>query len=280
MQAKPETGSVLAHWNLSQMEQEVAGTGAVSKKSTWDAYHRDKTQIQPNLKVYIDRFMNLLDEHRQPGPCRIFELGCGGSQFLKASARRGWTVGGIDYHQESIDKTRKSLAASAPTEPELYCDDIFAFDWKSIEESFDVICSFGFLEHFKDAEKIIKLANVALKPGGLVLSQIPNLHLLNAGLMKKYDPELWSQHVPYDKKEFDHIHEAAGLEILMAAEYRGKYDKHMLTPWAAIRNQMSSFRYNLLNYSMSAFGRPARVLLPAKGMKRFSPSVVGIYRKP
>lgn len=151
--------------------------------------------------------------------------------FLAHSALEGWRVHGIDYSEEGLEVLEKFLESRNPAYGKFHQADIFNFDWSSIQNTSDIMISFGFLEHFTDPGSILSAATTALKPGGLVISQIPNLYSFNAKLMKKYAPELWRQHVPHSTEDFDRFHARAGLEILEPAFFAGGYDEQMLIPW-------------------------------------------------
>lgn len=175
---------------------------------------------------------------------------------------------------------RDYLTAHGHEELKFYCDDVFDFQWNSISESVDLICSLGFLEHLRNPNGILRLASTALKPGGIVLSQIPNLFSVNAKLMRKYDPDSWSQHVPYDTDEFDALHIDAGFNVVVPAEYCGGYKEHMLIPWGKIKSRMNILAYKLLRYAMSFVVQPLANALPSKGQKSYCASIVGVYQKP
>ena len=199
---------------------------------------------------------------------------------MAQAAKRGWHVGGIDYYQDALNILESFLDATGRKHGIFINDDVFTFDWNSIRESVDLIASFGFLEHFKNPDQILLNASLALKPGGLVLSQIPNLFSFNAKLFKKYDRELWDQHVPYDPEQMDRMHTNAGLEIVEPASFRGGFDQYMLTPWEKIGERMPFIAYKGVRYFASYLVQPVMRLMPKTGKKSYCANFVGVYIKP
>ena len=260
------------------MIRENSNQSAVSTPETWAVYHRGRVITDADISNKFDIFMEDLWGRREKGD--IFELGCGASQFLAWAAVQGWRVNGIDYNQEGLDILKHFLDARNLEHGTLHLGDTFKYDWHSIENSIDIVVSFGFLEHFSDPKTIMANAKVALKPGGLVISQIPNLFSFNAKLMKKYAPKLWSQHVPHTPEDFDRFHIDAGLEVIQASDYCGGYDEQMLIPWGAIKQLMPLPLFKLLRYFSSFVSSPLLKLLPKKGGRLYNPNVIGVYRKP
>jgi SAM-dependent methyltransferase len=64
-------------------------------------------------------------------------------------------------------------------------DDIFSYLPK---ENYDLVCSFGFIEHFTDLEYVLRTHMKFLRPGGLLLITLPNFLGVNGFLQKVFDP--------------------------------------------------------------------------------------------
>lgn len=250
----------------------------VSDKETWDGYLSGLTISDESIASQEYWFRQDPIAAIEPGS--VFELGCAASSFLACAARRGWTVAGVDYVKSGLDVIEEYLDGEGIEHGPFYDADIFELDWGELAERFDLIASFGFLEHFTNADVIVASAAKALRPGGLMLAQIPNLFSVNAKLMERYDPELWSQHVPYDNGDIDDMHRSAGLELVMGARYDLGFDQYMLTPWPKIGEKLPLPAYKLMRYTVSYLVEPAVKLLPKRGHRSYCSSVVGIYRKP
>ncbi len=64
----------------------------------------------------------------------------------------------------------------------------------NIEKQFDLVMSFGFIEHFSDTEAILKKHFDFLKKGGSFLITLPNLKGLLGKITKKFDYDAFITH--------------------------------------------------------------------------------------
>lgn len=80
---------------------------------------------------------------------KVLELGCGGSAFLPYFAHQfGFDVSGIDYSESGCDLARQMCVANNIS-ARVVCADFFHAPAEMME-SFDVVASFGVVEHFSD----------------------------------------------------------------------------------------------------------------------------------
>jgi 2-polyprenyl-3-methyl-5-hydroxy-6-metoxy-1,4-benzoquinol methylase len=143
---------------------------------------------------------------------------------------------------------------------------------------FDLLVSFGFLEHFANPGAILSKWKTILKPSGLVISVIPNLFSINGVMLRKFDQELWRQHICYSPKDMDQFHREAGLIPVQQAQYIGSYDIHMLIPWDKIKVSMNNdFLFKITKITLSYGVGKILKLLPKSNMKTLNSFVVGVY---
>lgn len=64
--------------------------------------------------------------------------------------------------------------------------DIFSYE---PEELYDLVCSFGLIEHFSDLRRILSCHFKFMKPSGVLLMTLPNFIGVNGWLQKLFDPE-------------------------------------------------------------------------------------------
>jgi SAM-dependent methyltransferase len=83
-----------------------------------------------------------------------------------------------------------------------------------MSKAFDVVVSFGLLEHFKDTTACMAAFSEFLKPGGLLITNIPNLCGLNGLIQKMINRSIFDIHVPLDKKSLERVHQINGLRII------------------------------------------------------------------
>jgi 2-polyprenyl-3-methyl-5-hydroxy-6-metoxy-1,4-benzoquinol methylase len=250
---------------------------ALTKPEDWKDYYssREFEHIEDHAvrKSIIDGFLT-----GKTG--KVFELGCGGSPFLARAAFLGWEVGGIDFNSESLSLINNYLAAKGRDTSGLVNGDVFSFDISTLQGKYDLLFSFGFLEHFGDPCAILERWKKILKPGGMIVSVIPNLFSVNGRLLRKYDPEFWDQHYTYNTQDMDRFHTGAGLEPISKARFFGRYDIHMLIPWGKIAQAMNDMIvFKAVKYFVYyAVGYPLK-LVPA-GSRTISPVILGVYLVP
>jgi SAM-dependent methyltransferase len=70
-------------------------------------------------------------------------------------------------------------------------DDFFSFQ---SEKKFDIVFSYGFIEHFEDTKEVIKRHVSILSGGGKLLIVLPNLKGMSGWFLKLTDKELFDKH--------------------------------------------------------------------------------------
>lgn len=155
---------------------------------------------------------------------RVLEIGCGRSMWLPCLARvLRCQVAGIDIEPGAAELARANLAG-AGVEGEILCRDAFdAGANRDLLGKFDLIYSMGVMEHFDYAAERLAVLAGYLKPGGRILTTVPNLQGVNWLLQRYASLERLRMHVVYDAKRLADIHRRAGLGNL-AAGYVGFYD--------------------------------------------------------
>jgi SAM-dependent methyltransferase len=99
------------------------------------------------------------------------EIGCAPGRILADfCGRLGFTACGLDYAcepaviQQFLQKRNIKLGRIEKGD---------FFDWKPAEK-FDIVASFGFIEHFDDASFVVDRHFELVKPGGTVVVAMPN----------------------------------------------------------------------------------------------------------
>lgn len=105
-------------------------------------------------------------------PLDVLELGCApGTLSAAVMLDRPWTPFGIDYSPDA-DRYVETLRGLGMT-PTLWKGDLFE---TRLERTFDVVCSFGLIEHFRGGtlDSLLALHDDYLKPGGHLVIAVPN----------------------------------------------------------------------------------------------------------
>ncbi len=93
------------------------------------------------------------------------------------------------------------------------------------DKKYDIVCSFGFIEHFENTKDIINKHVELLKEGGNLLITLPNFRGINGWVQRKFD--------------------------------RGNYDVHFIECMDIDLLKKICLELNLKNISVDYFGKPA-----------------------
>lgn len=165
---------------------------------------------------YVNRrfhsfFVNLFDG-LETRSLRLLEVGCAKSVWLPYFANEfGFEVCGLDYSPVGCKMATKILEASR-VDAEVVCADFF-LPPQNMLESFDVIVSFGVVEHFEDTSACISAISALLKPGGMLITSIPNMVGWIGKIQKFVNKPVYDIHQLIDPIMLADSHRVAGLTV-------------------------------------------------------------------
>lgn len=185
-------------------------------KKYWDELWKSNNLARPvNIKgKYIDRklhifFKRVLQEYKGKS---ILEIGCANSMWLPYFAKEfNMKVTGIDYSLAGCEKAL-TILNNAGVEGEVIKADLFNPP-PDLLGQFDVVISFGVIEHFTETDKCIRACSLFLRDNGLMITEIPNMAGYMGYLQKNIDPMIYDIHVPLDKEALEIEHQKAGLKV-------------------------------------------------------------------
>lgn len=217
----------------------------LSEKAYWDRqWERRGVKFGLDFRNYSLRrfdgfFRSVLP--RTPG-LAFLEIGCAGSRWLRYFAEvLGYRVSGIDYSELGCEQAREILRQHGIT-GEVYCRDFFA-EAPDLEGRFDVVFSYGFVEHFDDPATVLTRAARFCRPGGHIVTIIPNLLGIPGLLQRWANRPVFDLHRPMDPQEMARIHEVAGF-VPTASVSLGSVASEVLAlperpwPWRALRKAL------------------------------------------
>ena len=145
----------------------------------------------------------------------LIEIGCGGSGYLPYFASEfNFNVAGVDYSVEGCILAEKNMKF-AGLKGMIYHGDLFSPP-QGLIETFDVAVSFGLVEHFTHPVECIAQISRFLKPGGLIITTVPNMEGL-AGLAQKFlARDVYNKHTLLSKLGLSSAHTRSGLKVLEA----------------------------------------------------------------
>lgn len=146
---------------------------------------------------------------------RLLEIGCAGSAWLPYFAREyGFQISGLDYSEHGCAQEREILSR-AGIPGDIVCADMFDPP-PSMAGAFDVVVSLGVVEHFEDTAACLRACAHFLRPGGRIITEVPNMHGLVGWVTKTTNRPVYDIHVPLDREALAQAHRDAGLRVLHA----------------------------------------------------------------
>jgi SAM-dependent methyltransferase len=197
-------------------------TGDMAGRSYWERVW-DETSlpapVDPNaagLRHHVRReFHDLFGRHLPPKgapPARLLEVGCARSAWLPYFAREfACEVTGLDYSPLGCRQSEEVLRR-AGVEGEVVCADMFAPPDR-LKGSFDFVVTFGVVEHFDDTAAALAALAAFLRPGGRLITVIPNMTAAVGWLQRVINRPVFDLHVPLDAAQLGEAHRNAGLEV-------------------------------------------------------------------
>jgi 2-polyprenyl-3-methyl-5-hydroxy-6-metoxy-1,4-benzoquinol methylase len=143
---------------------------------------------------------------------RLIEIGCGGSLWLPYFASRfNVEITGVDYSPSGCDRSREILRGLG-IQGEIIEADLFRLP-SEMADAFDVLVSFGVVEHFADPSACIHACSKLLRHSGKMITVIPNMAGLVGKIQKRVSKVVFDLHVPLEKEDLERAHRCAGLRI-------------------------------------------------------------------
>ncbi|WP_114109632.1 bifunctional 2-polyprenyl-6-hydroxyphenol methylase/3-demethylubiquinol 3-O-methyltransferase UbiG [Thalassospira xiamenensis] len=258
--------------------------------NTWDDYSLppvwdvDSSKITKHVEREFFLWIKETLEHfgKTGSNVELVEVGCARSQVLPILASQlGVSISGIDYSPNGCEQARMMLDRE-DIKGNIFCHDIFSIP-KDLKRKFDVVISFGLIEHFSDTKEIVQSLSELLKPGGIILTSLPNMNGTVGFFQKTLNRSIYDIHVPLTPDQVRVAHEASGLDVIET--------KYFLSTNFGIVNLGSPNKTNptwwakkitlavLTRLSMAAWWAERKnIKLSARGS--FSPYINCVARKP
>jgi 2-polyprenyl-3-methyl-5-hydroxy-6-metoxy-1,4-benzoquinol methylase len=185
----------------------------------------------PLLEAAADHpVIRWLADHVSPGSGDCIEIGCFPGHFLPFFGHLGYRLHGIDVIGRVLDIPAWLLERGLASGDFLQ-EDFFTF---KPQQQYDIVCSFGFIEHFTAWEDVVARQIALVAPGGLLIIMSPNF----TGAIQKYfhrllDKENFCRHYlpAMDPHQWRKLSEKQGLTTVFCG-YFGCFDM-----WAAYQKR-------------------------------------------
>ncbi len=253
----------------------------LTEKQYWDDYWRKiklplelkRETSAPNIQAELDAFERYLPKEK----LSILEIGGAPGQYLAYFHKKlGYDISCLDYSSIGCEKTRENFKLlNIPCE--VYQGDLFSKDLQL--PKFDVVCSFGFIEHFTDLTGVVEKHLKFLIPGGILLLGVPNLLGINHWFLKRLAPKLLAGHnlISMDSKTWSNFEETFNLDVIFK-QYVGGFEPAVFTKY----EKKSTFNSSLFFIAriLNRIFQSNLSWLKKYNSKKFSGYLIGIYRKP
>ena len=188
-------------------------------------------------------------------------------------------ITGIDYSATACEKAKAVLAREGVKGEVVQAD--FLQPPARLLGTHDFGFSYGVVEHFDDTTVCLAAFRRCLRPGGLLITFIPNLAGVLGELQKRLNRRIYDIHVPLGAEALAEAHRRAGMEVVESG-YIGCSNFGVITlgddllPLAGLRHVA---RRALMGVSAAAWVVDRHVVsLPAS--RTFSPYVACVARAP
>lgn len=200
----------------------------------YDESSHPYTDYPSKLCAYLFQTFNM-----QPG-MKFLEAGCGRGEFLNNFKNLGLDVSGIDISNEA--------PGFQPNIPIKLCD-IEKDGIPYPDETFDIIYSKSFIEHLYHPGRYMKEAYRILKPGGMLLTLVPDWE----SNYKIYFDD-YTHRSPFTTVSLNDIYKIYGFERVSVFKFRQlpivwkyphlNYFCAMISPFIPVRTKSKFFRWS------------------------------------
>ncbi len=213
---------LFAHMSNGSNWSNIRDSIHTRRKKTFISYVQEKIGFLTSSDDWSESYKNVTLQKTPPNdPIRLlieknftknnnscFEIGCYPGRYLSVFAELGYIVSGIDYYPNSKNKLGSWFTKLGYKYGEFYEEDILSF---KTDNRYDIVCSFGFIEHFVDWKMIIDIHISLLTPNGYILITAPNFNNPLQKIIRSF----------LDKKNLEK-HRLESINILMWGEYLEK----------------------------------------------------------
>lgn len=184
---------------------------------------------------------------------------------------------GIEY-VETAARQAQALLDSSGVPAQMIVEDFFDLkvDEYLDESGFDVVGSFGFVEHFDEPEDVVSRHLDVTRDGGLVVVSVPNHHGWNGNILKAIDSEKWRQHNGMSLHDLVRAFDKAGANDILYSGYAGHIGFWNTALYRTAKNRLGRL-YPLIRTPLWAVEKLGQWIVPNNPMS--SPDILVIARK-
>ncbi len=141
---------------------------------TDEAYWNDGYANQPLGEAIGGPLEHFLDTHLTAvNNASCLEIGSFPGSYLPVIGRKGYVLNGIDFNPRNKQELPQWLQSLGLQTGDFWSGDFFELG-KNMQNRYDLVCSFGFIEHFENYREVIDAHVKLLKPSGKIVITTPN----------------------------------------------------------------------------------------------------------
>jgi 2-polyprenyl-3-methyl-5-hydroxy-6-metoxy-1,4-benzoquinol methylase len=231
-------------------------------QTTWE-----ETQTREGFELFDDVAKHL----PQTKGLSFFEVGCApGGISAEFCTRLGYEANGIDYAADPRE-IESLIRAKGASVGRIYREDFLK--WQP-ERQYDIVASFGFIEHFEDPDQIVDRHFQLARPGGYVVITVPNFARGQKVLHWLFDRENLRLHNTkcMSLRFLNRAARRNNARLIEARYAGGQYDF-----WVGGNHKLSWLGMRLMWRTTALLARLSK-LLPDGVNPWFSPFIIAVYR--
>ncbi|MDP9078076.1 MAG: class I SAM-dependent methyltransferase [Bacteroidota bacterium] len=239
----------------------------LTDRSFWKAFWESRKglifYIKPNY-VFGDILAKVIAEKNVKNAIELGGFPGYYATYLKKYQKLDTTLFDYYIHQELINELLEKNGLE-PGDINIIEADLFNYQ---PEKLYDMVLSFGLIEHFNDTKSIIATHLQFLKPGGVLFITLPNFKSVNGWVQRKFDKENYDKH-NINSMDLDLLKDSCKQLGLKEIEsyYHGRF-----TVWLENKSEQSKVAKTIVKAIWWA-GKIATRIVPVES-KSLSPYIV------
>ncbi len=191
---------------------------AWSKRLLPEAINPHKRDLNNYINLEFHKYFAEIFSCLNNDEIKLLEIGCAGSAWLPYFAKEfGFKVTGLDYSEIGCNQARSILKKEKVNGEVIQVD--FFYPPENMLEFYDVLVSFGVVEHFDATSDCLLAFSRFLKPGGIIITIIPNMVGIVGVIQKIINKPVYDIHKLIDLKILYDAHNKAGFNVIKCHYY-------------------------------------------------------------
>jgi 2-polyprenyl-3-methyl-5-hydroxy-6-metoxy-1,4-benzoquinol methylase len=260
----------------------------LSSKEYWDNVleNAQLPRINSSKSYNHSVTMNFIDNYlkEEKGLKTFLEIGAGSSGWLPYFARKyGYIVSGLDYSEIGCKICEENLKILKVEYDQVFCKDIFENNCTE-GKKYDVIFSYGVIEHFEKPEELIGIFKGLMNENGVIISLVPNYVGLKGILTKIFVNHVYHMHRKISRNQLRMMHEKNNLKNIKTS-YVGSFGLGVIA-WTKSKTWLfkpdsfqSKLMYRIIQFIEYPIVSVFRLFNFEAPTSFFSPYVVTIAKK-